>query len=225
MHLTLGGDTLKRITKAALGGVASCALILGATQAARGVTPVEYYYYGATEPVKLVELSEGVGPFENATATLRVKVAPEATNFKLEVQEIAREAWGNMIGAHLHTGPCVERDYAIPAPEPQTEPPTPAKAAGSQAGPHYNHETATTGDLTPENISTDTEVWFDLRPSDQGAVTDSATVPFLPIDLDRIPGVMSIVIHVEQTDPSTGKAGDRQACMPLNVSEWALTTL
>jgi Cu/Zn superoxide dismutase len=214
---------LRRITKAAIGGLAGCALALGGTQLASGA--VDYYYYGATEPVDLVELSPDLGPFEDATATLRVKVSPEATNFKLEVHKIAPAAAGNMIGAHLHTGPCVERDYAIPAPVPQTVPPTPAKAAGSLAGPHYNHETATTGDLTPENISPETEAWFDLRPSDHGTVTDSTTVPFLPIDLDRIPGEMSIVIHAQQTDPSTGLAGARQACMPLDVSEWALTTI
>jgi hypothetical protein len=64
-------------------------------------------------------------------------------------------------------------------------------------------------------ISTSTEVWFDLKPEGADIASAETTVPFVPVDPD---GVMSVVVHVSFTDPLTGTAGKRQACFPLSVS-------
>jgi hypothetical protein len=208
---------VKRLTKSVLGGVAGCALILGATQAANGVSTVTPYGGG------LVDYELADGPLDGATGSLRVTSSAGQTGFKFSVKGIDPSAAGKEIGAHLHTGPCVVSDYAIPD-NPDTRDINEAKAAGWQAGPHYNHDRVL-GDLPPD-INTKTEVWFDLIPNARGAWTGEATVSFKPVDSTLIPGVMSIVIHVLPTDPKTGGAGDRQACLPLNnVSAWAKTTL
>jgi Cu/Zn superoxide dismutase len=207
---------LKRITKAALGGVAGCALVLGGTQLASGLSSsiVNYPYEG-----ELVNLPVA-GAFDNASAVLTVKVAPEGTDFKVNVTDIDLTALVEPIdvaafGAHLHTGVCNKKD-------------------ASKAGPHYNHEVVTEGKSFPKliggileppsetvaEVSADTEVWFNLVPNADGDATDSAFVPFVPVDPD---GVMSIVVHVRATNPVTGAAGDRQACFPLDVSDWAPT--
>ena len=63
-----------------------------------------------------------------------------------------------------------------------------------------------------------TEVWFDLVPSEEdGAESFKTTVPFVPVDRD---GVMSIVVHIQPTEPGTGFASTRQACFPLAVPQW-----
>lgn len=75
----------------------------------------------------------------------------------------------------------------------------------------------TTG-RTPE-VSSETEVWFDLIPNAVGVASDETTVPFVPVDPD---GVMSVVVHVAPTNTDlllglAGGAGARQACFPLSV--------
>ena len=72
---------------------------------------------------------------------------------------------------------------------------------GAAAGPHYNHG---------GGISASTEVWldFEVRGSTGVAV---AHVPFaVPSGSAR-----SIVIHAAPTNPTTGAAGARLACLPL----------
>jgi hypothetical protein len=107
------------------------------------------------------------------------------------------------VGAHLHTGQCVDGDYADPSI---------GKIAGSKAGPHYNNQMFPSGTLTDYALaekSPGTEVWFDLVPSEEdGAASSNTTVPFVPVDLD---GVMSIVVHIQPTEPGTGFASTRQA--------------
>jgi hypothetical protein len=195
------GDTLKRITKAALGGLAGCALVLGGTQAA--MSAVSYFPYPEEE---LVDLPVA-GPFDGASATLRLKVSGTGTNFKLEVSDIDLSAAGATFGAHLHTGVCDKTDATL-------------------AGPHYNDEVVVggkafpkPGDLPSETIaevSPETEVWFSFVPNAHGDATDDATVPFVPVDPDS---KMSIVVHLLPTDPNNGTAGLRQACFPLDVSQ------
>jgi Cu/Zn superoxide dismutase len=203
---------LRRITKAALGGVASCALIFAASQAASGDSANMTYLL---ERVPIADLQSAPGPFDFANGTLRVSQAPDetATGFKLTVEDIGG-AEGQQFGAHLHTGPCVT-------------------LAGSKAGGHYNHETATTGNLTPA-VNAQTEVWFNLVPNEHGDATDDTKVQFVPIDnspdLLLIPGEMSIVIHALPTNtelgiPTAGQkagyAGDRWACFKLLTPDWA----
>jgi Cu/Zn superoxide dismutase len=196
------GDTLRRIIKAALGGVASCALILGATQAATGSLVEDYEHSDF-----LVDLNTAPGPFdgEEAKATLRIKKNLEdGTEFTLLVEGIDPSASGVEFGSHLHIGPCVENK--------------PLLALG-----HYNDDLAPPVDLTREALHK-TEVWFDLVPDDHGNANDDTTVPFVPRDTEDpfSVGVMSVVIHVAPTDHQTGSASGRQACLPLDdVSRWA----
>jgi len=203
------GDTLKRITKTALGGLASCALIVGGTQVAMS-SAVNYFPYLDD----LVDLPLVKGPFDAASAALRVKVTPDGTNFKLEVSDIATSADGDVFGAHLHTDACDD----------SSSPP-----AFQPGGPHYNHEVVVGGKafpgpdvLDPAEVSPRTEVWFSFVPNAHGDATDDTFVPFVPVDAD---GDMSIVVHMLPTNPETGLAGGRQACFPIDdVSDWAPTT-
>ena len=200
---------MKRITKAVLGGLGGCGLILGATQAATGEAPVGYsigssevvnYDYDSKDLVDLQLTTDG--PFDGASATLKIKESAEdfSSDFKFQVSDIKSSA-GTEFGAHLHTGECV-------------------KGAGALAGPHYN---------AGGGISEETEVWFSLVPNEKGVATSSAEVPFVPKDslsTDKTlplpnPGIMSIVIHVAPTNPVDGSASFRQACFPLEVPQWA----
>jgi Cu/Zn superoxide dismutase len=188
---------LRRITKAALGGLAGCALVLGGTQAA--VAAYEMWGYG---PGDLTDLPIK-GPFDDASVTLQVKKSGDGTNFVLDVTRINATAAGEEFGAHLHTGVC-----------------DPLGLDASKAGPHYNHEIEALGVPKAEaEISRRTEVWFDLVPNVDGVARDSTTVKFVPQDQDLF---MSIVVHNDATANKTGIAGDRAACFPLDVSAWAI---
>jgi Cu/Zn superoxide dismutase len=185
---------LRRITKAALGGVASCALIVGGTQVATGSLVEDYEYSGP-----LLDLSAAEGPLEGATATLQIKQNLEdGTEFNLSLENIDPSAAGMEFGSHLHIGPCVAG--------------APLDAKG-----HYNHDDAL---LLPRQALHKTEVWWDLVPNAHGDANDDTSVPFVPLDSLHTPGVMSVVIHVLPTDHQTGGAGDRQACLPLSVPQW-----
>jgi Cu/Zn superoxide dismutase len=186
---------LRRITKAALGGVASCALILGGTQVATGSLVEEYNYSGG-----LVDLmTTTAGPLDGAKATLRVQQNLEdGTEFNLSLENIDPSAAGVEFGSHLHIGPC-------------------EKGNGTAAMGHYNHDDAL---LLPREALHKTEVWWDLVPNDHGEANDDTSVPFVPLDSLHSPGVMSVVIHVLPTDHQSGTAGARQACLPLSVPQW-----
>jgi Cu/Zn superoxide dismutase len=203
---SISGETLRRITKAALGGLAGCALALGGTQVANGLSAVEYYHYSG----ELTDLQlTSAGPLDNARATLRIKETPvDGTRFKLEVERIDPSVKGDVFGAHLHTGPCIED-------------------AGALAGPHYN---------AGGGISPLTEVWFNVESNANGEATFDASAPFVPVDsvatdlITQTPGVMSVVVHVLPTNTEFGNptenqpagwAGTRQACFPLAVPQWA----
>jgi hypothetical protein len=214
------GDTLRRITKAALGGLAGCALALGGTQVA--MSAVDYFLYpqdlpeGGQIPLEDLETNTAKGPFTGASADLRLKTSGTGSNFKLEVSGIAESDVGNEYGAHLHTYDCDER--------PEPAPP------GMYGGPHYNHEVVVGGKAympgeppseSVAAISPTTEVWFSFVPNAHGDATASTSVPFVPVDPD---GKMSIVVHLLPTNPATGLAGGRQACFPIDASDWAQTT-
>jgi len=212
---------VRRITKAALGSVAGCALVLGATLSANGDPgAIKYPLFEGD----LVDFwTSTAGPFDGARAMLRVTESADTTGtgFKLSVEGIDPSASGSEFGAHLHIGPCTVEETVLPPP---------GAAPGWQAGPHYNHDAAES-EPTPE-ISRKTEVWFNLVPNDHGDATDDTSVNFvpddwinLPLDGSKLPvnspGAMSVVIHLEPNDPKTGLAGGRQACLPLSVPQWA----
>jgi Copper/zinc superoxide dismutase (SODC) len=73
---------------------------------------------------------------------------------------------------------------------------------GAAAGPHYN---------AGGGISDETEVWLDftIQPNGTGAAT--TTVPFTIGD----GAAGAVVIHAVHTDHSTGLAGARWACLPV----------
>jgi superoxide dismutase, Cu-Zn family len=195
------GDTVRRITKAALGGLAGCALVLGGTQVASGAL---------SEILKIHDDSNDLlttpGPLDSAQANITIGQGTNSTTFAIRVTGIDPLTVDTTLGSHLHVGECVEGD-------------------GGAAGPHYNDDVVVGGKEFPvlgkkvgphtAEVSPNTEVWFDLPPDREGMAYDETTVPFVPVDPD---GVMSIVVHVLPTNPETGAAGTRQACFPLSVS-------
>jgi Cu/Zn superoxide dismutase len=216
-HLILGGN-VKRITKSVLGGLAGGALILAGTQVASGALTGIYKFV----PDDLKPLAAAGGTLASAKANITITEGTNsdgtpATTFDIKVTGIDHDAVGTLYGSHLHTGPCV-------------------KSNPGAAGPHYNHDVAANGKTLPTmtvpypdnaaEISTDTEVWFDIVPNENGVAQDQTRVEFVPIDSDeaRDRGVMSIVIHELPTSPTSvpvGFAGARWACFPLQVPQWA----
>ena len=200
---------MRRITKAALGGLAGCALVLGGTQVAVGVIEIFPTYEGG-----VMDLT-APGPFDHASVSLQVKKSGDGSNFVLDVTGIDPLAAGQEFGAHLHTHACDDPD-AVP----------------SGGGPHYNNEIVALGvQKGDEEISRRTEVWFDLVPDPTGTARDSTTVKFVPVDPPtprtgtRFDGtqLMSIVLHNAATANKTGLAGARGACFTLDAAQWAET--
>lgn len=139
----------------------------------------------------LVDLAPTVsGPFDGATAVLRMRTDQLGSTFHLLVKDVGAAGRGQTFGAHLHVGPCVAGD--------------PAAALG-----HYN--TDAIAGITPVVSSPATEVWLDVTVDAYGTGASVAHVPFVPAAGNR-----SVVIHAESTDPATGKAGGRQACLPVS---------
>jgi Cu/Zn superoxide dismutase len=187
---------LKRVTKAALGGVAGCALVLGATQWAAGASDLTTLSFAR----RLIDVQSNSGPFDGAKAKLQISETTTGSTFTIQISGIdpsAAEA-GKKFGAHVHTGTCVKRDFGPPG--------------GMAAGPHYKNDP---DPLKP--VSRENEVWFDLEPNEDGTAIDETYVPFT-VD----PGAekeRAVVIHVKPTDESTGGAGERQACLPLDYED------
>ena len=145
---------MRRITKVALGGVASCALILGGTQAASGALEAKFSFSDA-----LTDLLTTEGPFDSAAA--RITIADrtnDRTTFRIRVRGIEPSSSvpvpAGGFGAHLHVNSC---DNAL------------------GAGGHYQND--------PEaGVNRENEVWFDLVPGEDGVATDQTTVNFTPVD-------------------------------------------
>ena len=202
---------MRRITKAALGGLAGCALVLGGTQAATGALTDILRLHGESGDF----LTSAAQPLDAAKAKITIDEGTDnTTTFSIRVTGIDPSIAGEKLGSHLHVGPCVEGDVGPPV--------------GKQAGPHYNHDVAMKSPTV--TVSRDTEVWFDLVADAEGMAYDKTTVPFVPKDYDpaHVPGVMSVVVHVLETDEDgtlwgmgIGYAGTRQACFPLSVPQWA----
>ena len=108
------------------------------------------------------------------------------TYFVFVVTGLDPEAAGTTYGAHVHVGPCVPGN-------------------GAAALGHYN--TGTGGDPSPEN-----EVWLDFTVRPGGVGVAFATAPF-----EIEPGTaQSVVVHALPTEPGTGVAGGRIACLPVD---------
>jgi Cu/Zn superoxide dismutase len=188
---------LRRITKAALGGVASCALILGGTQLASGGILLQQAFPGwlaDLDPDGPVPPDVTTGAFDSAKAKLKVTQTTDGnTTFSLEVEEIDGFV-GREFGSHLHVGECV--------------PGVPGAALG-----HYQNP-----DLDPTLPLEEREIWFKVVPDSNGVAADETVVSYVPKDPD-LNGIMSIVIHTDPTNATTGGAGPREVCLPL-VTTW-----
>lgn len=210
---------MRRIAKAALGGVAGCALVLGGTQAASGALSSILKIHRESHDVDMPTVA-----LDSARAKITIKEGTDSdghptTTFSVRVTGIRSVVPGTELGSHLHTGECVEGDYGNPLATPRVIP-------ASQAGPHYNQEVVVGGKKFPANAGPDdpiaaindqTEVWLKFFPDADGMAYDQTTVPFVPVDPD---GVMAVVVHVAPTNTTTGAAGDRQACFPVSVPQW-----
>jgi hypothetical protein len=186
-HLVLGGN-VKRITKAALGGLAGCALILGGTQAAVGELSEDATYVFAGPLRDLQPVTDG--PFDSAKAILKVWETSDGTTYSIRIKGIDSDAAGDLFHSHLHIGPCIE-------------------GQGQAAGGHYNTQAAAGFPVT--DVSTNTEVWFELTPNEDGVAVWQTSVSFVPVDF-HADQIMSVVIH------SLGSSA-REACLPLDFSD------
>ena len=130
-------------------------------------------------------------PLDGARATAAM-VGLNTSRFTLLVTGIDKSAAGRTFGAHLHLGPCLEGDYS-----------------GAVGLAHYN--TDVLAKVIPPDISPQTEAWLDFKANSIGIGSIRVSAPFVPQ-----PGERSIVIHANPT-ARDGKAGDRLACLPLNI--------
>jgi Cu/Zn superoxide dismutase len=89
-------------------------------------------------------------PTDHATAQVTAVEDGGQTTVTLKVQGLDHAAAGDVLGAHIHAGSCVEGN-------------------GSAAGPHYN---------TGGGISDETEVWLDFTVQPNGTGSATSEVPF-----------------------------------------------
>lgn len=83
-----------------------------------------------------------------------------------------------------------------------------AKAcADGSGGGHYQHVGTT--------VSKENEVWLDFETNSAGRARVVARRPY-GVDPAR---AKSVVVHANETDPATGKAGDKLACVDLTFEE------
>src|SRR5215207_6182023 len=98
---------MRRITKAALGGIAGCGLILGATLTASGEPPPTVYKWSGLLTDLRPDDSDG-RPLAGASASIRIMESPdEGTGFRLRVTgiNVSEVNESGAFGAHVHVGP------------------------------------------------------------------------------------------------------------------------
>jgi hypothetical protein len=131
------------------------------------------------------------GPFDSATARLQLVGHGDGTTAVLHVRGVDPAVAGRTFGAHLHNAACATDQPLL-------------------SGGHYNHDTHV--GTSAVTVSDQTEVWLDVTVDASGAGDSSSAVRFAVV-----PGTRSVVIHEKSTDPITGAAGPRLACLPV---EW-----
>jgi hypothetical protein len=164
---------VRRITKAALGGLAGCALVLGGTQAAGGAVSEIFKFRE-----ELTDFIPTAGPFDSARAKTTIsKTADGGTTFEVRVTGIDMDlaVAGQTFGGHLHIGPC---------------------DTGTNFG-HFRYDPTLP---LPEGAKPPNELWFNFTPDDDGMAYDLQTAPWVPWDQD---GQMSIVVHVGTAEQPT----------------------
>ena len=151
-----------------------------------GVPPAAAEPSVVTASGPLTDLQAAAHATDGADAQL-FAVAPGngSTYFVFVLTGLDPDAAGTTYGAHVHVGPCVPGN-------------------GAAALGHYN--TGTGGEPSPEN-----EVWLDFTVLPGGVGYAVTTAPF-----EIEPGTaQSVVIHALPTEPGTGLAGGRIACLPV----------
>jgi hypothetical protein len=145
---------VRRITKAAIGGLAGCALVLGGTQGASAALEAKTWFRDTLTDL----LTDEPGPFDSARAKITIAEKTDgSTTFRIRVRGIEPSSVPEGgYGAHLHVNSC--------------------DALGGP-GPHYQNNPA--AGATREN-----EVWFDLVPDEKGVAHDQTSVSFVPWDVD-----------------------------------------
>jgi Cu/Zn superoxide dismutase len=126
-------------------GVAAALLLATATAAGAGASTRAR---GAGE-LRDLQLAT-VQPTDHATAQVVATEEGGSTTVTLKVQGLDHGWAGSGLGAHVHSGSCVEGD-------------------GAAAGPHYN---------AGGGVSDQTEVWLDFTIEANGTGFATATVPF-----------------------------------------------
>jgi Cu/Zn superoxide dismutase len=145
--------------------------------------------------------------FDGAQATAMMVAIDGSSFFRVRLRGLEKSDPQDF-GAHLHVGPCGLTD--------------PTNAATTTVGVHYN--TDVLGKISPVRVNDQTEVWLNFHVNSEGNAQATATVPFVPSPGDN--GLArSITFHrtptvKEQTDPNepkVGSAGDKLACLPLDI--------
>ncbi|HEY8482213.1 MAG TPA: superoxide dismutase family protein [Spirillospora sp.] len=108
------------------------------------------------------------------------------TSVRLHVSGFPESARGRTFGAHVHVNAC--------GPRPE------------DAGPHYRNPDAEPGTPLREK-----EIWLDVTIGDDGHGRSHVDVPWR-VARDA---AGSIVVHAEPTEPRTGDAGARLACITV----------
>ncbi len=152
-----------------------------------GVPPATAAPSFVSAAAPLTDLLPAAHPTDGGQGQLYA-VAPGDGNtyFFLVLTGLDPAAAGETYGAHVHVGPCVAGN-------------------GPAALGHYN--TGTSGPPSPDN-----EVWLDFTVLPGGVAVAYATAPF-----EIAPGTaQSVVVHALPTQPGTGLAGGRIACLPVD---------
>lgn len=126
-----------------------------------------------------------------ATATVAATAWDLSGQLKLELM-VAGFPPSREFGVHLHKLACED----------------------NKAGGHYQHDGAPSMEAvnTPMYANTVNEAWLDFTTSAEGRAEVQTTQTWLP----RAGEAMSIIIHAMKTDEN-GRAGDKLACVPLNL--------
>jgi Cu/Zn superoxide dismutase len=122
------------------------ALLVAAATSAGAAAPTRARGAGELRDLQLTSEQ----PTDHATAQVTAVEDGSETTVTLKVQGLDHAHAGDVLGAHVHTGSCVEGD-------------------GAAAGPHYN---------AGGGISDETEVWLDFTVQPNGTGSATATVPF-----------------------------------------------
>ena len=171
--------------RSGMAGFAGLSLVVAAALTAAAASPGLDEFLGGLHDYD----TASAGPFDGAAARLELVRTPAGATAVLHVSGVDESVARRTFGAHLHNGACATDDPAL-------------------SDGHYNRD-AHDGHA-PVVVSDETEIWLDFTVTDAGRATSSAVVRFTPTAGER-----SVVIHANPTNPATGAAGPKLACLPV----------